>query len=287
MEGRISGRTQVFALLGSPVSHSGSPAMYNYSFERLGIDAVYVAFDIPLAKTMEAMEAVRTLPLRGCNVTMPCKTEVVQYLDELSAAARLSGAVNTIVNENGRLKGYMTDGEGFVRSLQEHGVSVAGKKLVIAGSGGAATAIQVQCALDGARELVIFNRTAEKARRIAERICSEIPACRIRVCALADQRLLAEEMRTADIFANGTSVGMAPETDKSVVEDAKALRQGLVVADIVYHPRETRLLREARAAGCVCIGGAGMLLWQGAAAFSLYTGQEMPVAEVRERFFNS
>ena len=115
----------------------------------------------------------------------------------------------------------MTDGEGFVRSLREHGISVAGKKLVIAGSGGAATAIQVQCALDGARELVIFNRTAEKARRTAERICSEISECTIRVCELADQRLLAEEMRTADILVNGTSVGMAPETDKSVVEDAK------------------------------------------------------------------
>ena len=157
MEGRITGHTGLLALIGSPVGHSGSPAMYNYSFERLGLDYVYVAFDIKEEETGDAIAAMKTFHMRGCNVTMPCKTAAAKYMDELSPAARIIGAVNTIVNENGKLIGHMTDGEGFVQNLRDHGIDVSGKKITVAGGGGAATAIQVQCALDGAREISIFN----------------------------------------------------------------------------------------------------------------------------------
>lgn len=281
MESRISGHTGLLALIGSPVGHSGSPAMYNYSFARLGLDYAYVAFDIREDEVKDAIAAMKTFKLRGCNVTMPCKTEAAKYMDELSPAARIIGAVNTIVNDNGRLTGHITDGEGFVNNLRDHGVDVRGKKITVAGGGGAATAIQVQCALEGAREITIFRRS----RDAAERIRAEVPECVINVYDIADTAKMTAEIAESDIFVNATSVGMKPDEDQSVVKDVSAFRPGLVVADAVYNPEETRLLREAGEAGATCIGGKGMLLWQGAAAFKLYTGLEMPVSEVKDKFF--
>lgn len=286
MESRISGHTGLLALIGSPVGHSGSPAMYNYSFERLGLDYAYVAFDIKAEEVADAIAAMKTFKMRGCNVTMPCKTEVVKYMDELSPAARIIGAVNTIVNDDGKLTGYITDGEGFVNNLKDHGIDVMGKKVVIAGGGGAATAIQVQCALDGAREITIFNRTVSKACETAEKIRREVPDCTVNVFDIADVAAMTREIRTCEIFINATSVGMTPMDEESVVKDVSAFYPGLVVADAVYNPEETKLLREAKEAGCICVSGRGMLLWQGVAAFKLYTGQEMPVEEVKEKFFH-
>lgn len=288
MENRISGTTGLLALIGSPVGHSGSPAMYNYSFQRLGLDYAYMAFDVPIDKVGKAVEAMRTFQMRGCNVTMPDKTEAVKYMDELSPAARIIGAVNTIVNDNGKLIGYMTDGEGFVNNLRDHDVEIAGKKITVAGGGGAATAIQVQCALDGAREISIFNiKDAFFARTLetAEKIRKEKPECVVNVYDIADTAKMKEEIASSDIFANATIVGMKPMENESVVKDTSAFHPGLVVCDAVYNPKETKLLREAREAGCTCISGEGMLLWQGVAAFKLYTGQDMPVQEVKERFF--
>ena len=286
MEERISGRTGLLALIGSPVGHSGSPAMYNYSFKRLGLDYVYVAFDIKVEEVKDAIAAMKTFKMRGCNVTMPCKTEVLKYMDELSPAARIIGAVNTIVNDDGKLTGYITDGEGFVNNLKDHGIAVKDKKITIAGGGGAAAAIQVQCALDGAKEIVIFNRTIAKAMEIAEKIRKEVPSCAVSVYDIADVAKMTEEISSSDILVNATSVGMKPNEDESIVKDLSALHPGLVVADIVYNPQETKLLSDAKAAGCTCVGGKGMLLWQGVAAFKLYTGMDMPVDEVKERFFS-
>ncbi len=286
MERRISGHTGLLAVIGSPVGHSASPAMYNYSFERLGLDYAYVAFDIKTEEVKDAIAAMKTFKMRGCNVTMPCKTEVVKYMDELSPAARIIGAVNTIVNDGGRLTGHITDGEGFVNNLKDHGIDVTGKKIAIAGGGGAATAIQVQCALDGAREIVIFNRTVAKAEETAAKIRKEVPSCVVSVYDIADTDRMTEEIGNSDIFVNATSVGMAPNEDDSVVKDLSAFRPGLVVTDIVYNPLETKLLKDAKAAGCTCVGGKGMLLWQGVSAFKLYTGEDMPVAEVKEQFFS-
>ena len=172
-KGRITGHTGLLALIGSPVGHSGSPAMYNYSFEKLGLDYAYVAFDIKVEEVKAALDAMRLFHMRGCNVTMPCKTEAAKYMDELSPAAQIIGAVNTIVNDNGKLTGHITDGEGFVHNLRDHGIEIKGKKITVAGGGGAATAIQVQCALDGAREISIFNIKAafvERTLQTAEKI---------------------------------------------------------------------------------------------------------------------
>ena len=289
MEKRITGHTGLLALIGSPVGHSGSPAMYNYSFEKLGLDYAYVAFDIKVEEVKAAIDAMKTFKMRGCNVTMPCKTEALKYMDELSPAARIIGAVNTIVNEDGKLKGYITDGEGFVNNLKDHGIDVADKKITVAGGGGAATAIQVQCALDGAREISIFNikdAFFERTLQTAEKIKAEVPGIVVNVYDIADIEKMTEEIAASDIFANATIVGMKPMEKESVVKDTSAFRPGLVVADAVYNPEETRMLREAKEAGCTCINGKGMLLWQGVAAFKLYTGRDMPVEEVKQLYFS-
>ena len=289
MESRITGHTGLLALLGSPVGHSGSPAMYNYSFEKLGLDYAYVAFDVKEDEMEQAISAMRLFKMRGCNVTMPGKNIAVKFMDELSPAAELIGAVNTIVNDDGKLTGHHTDGIGFVQNLRENGVEVKGKKITIAGGGGAATAMQVQCALDGAREITIFNKKDaffERTLQTAEKIRNAVDGIVVNVYDIDDVAKMTEEILSSDIFANATIVGMKPLDDQSVVKDLSAFHKDLVVCDAVYNPIETKLLREAKEAGCKCVGGKGMLLWQGVAAFKLYTGQDMPVEEVKEKFFS-
>ena len=290
MEKRISGHTRLLALIGSPVGHSGSPAMYNYSFEKLGLDYTYMAFDVKEEGVKQALDAMRLFNMRGMNVTMPDKVEAAHYMDELSPAAQIIGAVNTIVNEDGKLIGHMTDGEGFVNNLKDHGVSIVDKKLVVAGGGGAATAIQVQCALDGAKEITIFNKKDaffERTLATAEKIKAAVPDCIVNVYDIDDEDKLREEIATADIFVNATIVGMKPMDDQSIIKDVSMLRSDLIVADIVYNPEETKLLKDAKAAGCTCVGGKGMLVWQGASAFKLYTGEEMPVEGVKELLYGN
>jgi shikimate 5-dehydrogenase len=288
MEKRISGKTGLLGLIGTPVGHSGSPAMYNYSFQRLELDYAYLAFDIPVEKVPDAIAAIKTFKMRGSNVTMPCKSEVVKYMDELAPAARIVGAVNTIVNDGGKLTGHITDGLGFVRNLKENSVEVKGKKVTVMGAGGAATAIQVQCALDGAREISIFNikdTFYERAGKTVENIKKEVPGCIVNLYDLEDAQKLKEEIASSDILVNATLVGMRPNEDKSNIKDTSVFRKDLVVADAVYNPKKTKMLEDAEAAGCKIVSGSGMLLWQGAEAFKLYTGLEMPAEEVKELYF--
>lgn len=290
MESRISGHTKLFCLIGSPVGHSGSPAMYNYSFARTGVDAAYLAFDIPLEQTQAAVDALKLLNVGGFNVTMPDKTAVAGIVDELSPAARLIGASNTVtVGEDGKLTGHNTDGIGFVRNLQEHGVEVKGKKLVVLGAGGAATAICVQAALDGAESIAIFNRKDEfyaNGEHTVEKLAQAVPACKVSISPLEDSAALAAAVQVCDILVNATKVGMKPLDEESLI-DPSLFRADLVVADTVYNPRETKMIQQAQAAGCkAAVGGIGMLLWQGVAAYKLFTGKDMPAQEVLEKFFS-
>ncbi len=291
MEKRINGHTRLYALIGSPVGHSGSPAMYNYSFEKLGIDAAYLAFDVSVEKTEDAVNALRTLHAGGFNVTMPCKTAVAQLVDRLSPAAELVGACNTVVfEEDGTMTGHMTDGTGFVRNLREHGVEIKDKKIVLLGTGGAATAIAVQAALDGVAEIAIFNRKDgfyANGEKTVEKIRKAVSSIRkVSIEDLDDTELLGKVIGESDILINATRAGMSPMEDVIPVP-AEFLRPELAVADVVYNPKETLLIKKAKEAGCrAAVGGSGMLLWQGVAAFELYTGQEMPVQEVKERFFD-
>ena len=154
---RISGTTTLLGLIGTPVEHSKSPAMYNHCFQKFGLDWAYLAFDIPQEKAGDAVQAIRTLGMRGANVTMPCKNAVIPYLDKLTPAAEAIQAVNTIVNENGTLVGHNTDGCGYTQNLRRSGVEVKGKRIVLLGGGGAASAIAIQAALEGAAEIAVFN----------------------------------------------------------------------------------------------------------------------------------
>lgn len=280
----ITGKTTLLGLFGSPVEHSVSPVMHNTAFETLGLDFAYLAFEIGTDDAGKAIEALRTFRMRGANVTMPLKAAVVPYLDKLTPAAKLIGTVNTIVNDNGVLTGHITDGEGYMMSVRDAGLDPAGKKMTLAGAGGAAKAICVQAALDGVKELSVFNRDREKAEKLAELI-NRNTECRARAFGLDEREALRRELAESCLFANATRVGMAQMEGQSVIPETDFFHSGLAVTDAIYEPEKTRLLQMAEAAGCRTLNGLGMVLFQGAAAFRLWTGREMPVELVRKKLF--
>lgn len=289
METRIDGHTVMLGLFGSPVGHSGSPAMYNYSFKRVGINAAYLAFNIQADEMSNALNKMRLLNMRGANVTMPCKKVAANLVDELSPAAELVGAVNTIVNNGGILRGYNTDGAGYVENLRYRGIEPKGKQLTILGAGGAGTAIAVKMALDGAEAIYIFNPKDvfyQNAELTAQRIMEKVPSCQVTVNDINDKTALKEAITKSDILANATKIGMAPNIDQTNIEDMSLFRSNLIVTDKVYNPQITRMLADAAEHGSQIIDGKGMLVWQGAAAFKLYSGKEMPVEEVIQQFFS-
>ena len=285
----ITGKTKLLGLIGTPVEHSKSPAMYNYCFEKFGLDYAYLAFDIPMEKTEDAIKALKTVGFRGANVTMPCKQEALKFMDELTPAAKAIGAVNTIVNDNGKLTGYNTDGLGYTRNLERSGILVKGKKIVLLGGGGAASAIAAQAALEGAAKISIFNLKDAfwgSLEKTVQRIADAVPGCEFTLNDLADKELLKKYIDEADILSNATKVGMAPNDNATLIEDTSWFRKDLVVTDAVYAPPKTRFLREAEAAGCVVCSGLGMLLCQGAEAFRLYTGEQMPIDEIKTLLYS-
>ena len=274
MEKRISGHTGLMGLFGSPVGHSGSPAMYNFSFQHDGLDYAYLAFDVTEEEMPKAFEAIRLFNMRAGNFTMPCKNIAAKLVDKLSPAAEIIGACNAFVNDNGVITGYITDGVGFVKNLEINGVSVKDKKIVVLGAGGAATAIQVQLALDGAKEVNIFNikdKFYERAEGTKAKLAEKCPDCVVTVEDLADKAKLEEEIKTCDILITTTIMGMKPHEDVTLV-DKSLFRKDLVVADTVYNPEKTKMILEAEEAGCKAIGGAGMLLQQGAVNYELFVG---------------
>jgi quinate/shikimate dehydrogenase len=288
--GRIDGRTKLLGLLATPIGHSLSPAMHNMSLRKLGLNYAYMAFEVGNEQLADAVAGMRALNVRGFNVSMPNKTKILPLLDELSPAAKFAGAVNTVVNENGKLIGHITDGTGYMRALKEEGIDVVGKKMTLLGAGGAATAIAIQAALDGVREISIFNRDDEffaRAERNAQIINEEMQNvnCKANVYRLEDEEKLKEEIASSDILTNATGVGMKPLEGESLIKDASWLRSELIVSDVVYIPRKTKLLEIAESAGCKTLNGLGMMLWQGAKAFEIWTGQQMPVDYVKEQLF--
>lgn len=282
----VSGHTGVFALLGSPVEHSLSPALFNASFEKLGLDYVYICHDTTVDSIGEAIAAVRTLNYAGVNVTMPCKTAVMEYLDGLSEAAELIGAVNCIKPTNGKLIGYNTDGAGMMRSIEETGARVQGARFVIIGAGGAGSSIYTQAALDGAQRIDVFNRVDDFYSTTKKRLdkLSALTSVSLELHDLADDKLLEAKVREADVIIDATRVGMAPLDQLSNVKE-QWLTSGQVVADAVYHPRQTLLLRLAAKAGATSVEGVGMLLWQAAINQEIWLDVPMPVEHVRSVVF--
>lgn len=284
----ITGHTKLTGLLGSPVSHSISPQMHNEAFRQLGLDYIYLAFDVKEDSMPKVVDGLRGMNVRGFNVTMPDKNIMATLCDKLSPASQIIGAVNTVVNDNGVLTGHITDGTGYMRALQAEGHNIIGKKMTMLGAGGAATAIFVQAALDGVSEISIFSRHGkfyERAEKIIEKL-RERTSCKLRLFDYEDEAVLKREIYESAILTNGTSVGMAPNTDASIITDISMFHSDLIVSDVIYNPRETRFMRLAKEVGCPVYNGLGMLLYQGAEAFTIWTGKEMPVDIVREKYFS-
>jgi shikimate dehydrogenase len=276
----ISSKTKICGLIGDPVEHTMSPVMHNAAFDKLGLDYAYLPFRVKPDELPRAVGGLKALNAIGFNVTIPHKVAVLPLLDELDPLAKKIGAVNTVVNDNGVLKGYNTDASGFLQALLERGVEPAGKKIVLLGAGGAARAIAYILAERNAR-LTILNRLEELdwAEAIADNIRKDLGKD-IAVFELLPDHLAAA-LEPAGILVNATSVGMSPAGGISPVP-ARLIRSGLVVVDIVYNPVRTKFLRDAAAAGAVTVAGLDMLVWQGALAFEKWTGEKPPFELMKE-----
>ncbi|MCD8335924.1 MAG: shikimate dehydrogenase [Lachnospiraceae bacterium] len=286
---QITGHTRLGCLLGSPVAHSISPAMYNESFRLLDIDRVYLCFDTRNSDLGAMVKTLRDMNVFGFNLTMPEKEHIMEYLDDISDAARMIGAVNTVNNEDGRLVGYNTDGIGYISSMQKTGYDFTSGTMSLLGAGGAASSIAVQAALNGVPVLHILNRKNGRSFPNAVRLADQINAgtsCKADVIDLNDQTAVRQALRDSSLLTNATSVGMAPDTDALPIADLTCLHPDMTVSDIIYNPRRTRLLEEAERIGCRTSNGLYMLLYQGEAAFRIWTGQEMPVEAIRAKFFD-
>ncbi|MCP3676751.1 MAG: shikimate dehydrogenase [Deltaproteobacteria bacterium] len=275
----FTGTTKTIGVFGYPVTHSLSPAMQNAAIESAGLDMVYLPFSVEPSMLREAVSALRALNMTGVNLTIPHKEAVMEYLDEVSDEARVIGAVNTIVNDNGKLIGHNTDGRGYLQSVREEaGFDPAGKSIVIIGAGGAARGIINALALEGAAAIAIANRTIPRAERLAAEFKPLYPAVTITPLPLEGE-LLRATLHSASLVVNTTSLGMEGKGKVDIALDELPKRS--IISDIVYNPRTTDLLRRAADRGLAVHGGLGMLVCQGALGFTLWTGCEAPVAVMR------
>ena len=276
----ISGKTKICGVIGDPIEHTVSPMMHDAAFKKLGLDYIYIPFRVRKEELDKAVAGIRALNIRGLNVTIPHKVAILPMLNGLDPLAEKIGAVNTIVNNNGDLKGYNTDATGFLQALQERGVEPGGKTVVVLGAGGASRAISYILAERDAH-LTILNRQLELAwaEELARRLSHDFKK-EVGVLELNSENLTTA-LAGADILVNATSVGMSPDSEESPVP-ARLLKPDLTVFDIVYNPIRTRLLKEAGAAGARTIRGVDMLAWQGALSFEKWTGQPAPLDLMRK-----
>jgi len=281
----IDGQTQLVGLIGWPVAHSLSPAMHNAAFDALGLNWRYVPLPVPPGQLKAAINGLPVLGFRGANVTVPHKEAVLPLLHVLSPGAKATGAANTLLVEQDasecRVSGHNTDGQGVCDALQRGEFDPAGLRVVVVGAGGAARAVVRSLLAAAVQEIVLLNRTAARGRRLLADVAPPPErACRRRALALRPTALV-EHARSADLLVNATPVGMWPQTGASIWPAEVPIPSHLTVFDLVYTPRETRLLAQARAAGATPLGGLEMLLGQGARAFELWTGKAAPVAVMR------
>ncbi len=272
----VSGNTSVYGIFGYPVKHSLSPLMQNAAFLKVGIDAVYVPFEVEPDKLGEAINGVRALGIKGINVTVPHKERVIEHLDYLSDEAEFLGAVNTVKNKNGELTGYNTDAEGFLRSLIEEGIEFERKKVLMFGAGGAARAVGYALLKGGVKFLNIVNRNFQRAKEVGKLLGTR---GNVLVFPLKESTVEAL-LNDIDLIVNTTSVGMAP--GDPWLFNYSRIPEGITVVDIIYNPPETPLLKAAREKGCKTVNGLGMLVHQGAVAFEIWTGKKAPVDTMRK-----
>ena len=289
----ITGHTELVGLMAYPIRHTQSPVTHNLAYDKNGDDVIQLAFEVDNDTLEPAVESIRALKMLGSNISMPNKTVVHKYLDDVDEAARLCGAINTVVNtrdENGnvtgKLKGYNTDGMGYWQAVKEEGIDFRGMRMVLVGTGGAATAIAVRGALNGIKELHVFNikdKFYERGEEIVKLINKET-GCKAYMYDLADKDKLKAEMQAADIFCDATGVGMHPLEEMSNIPDGSFFKEDLIVTDTVYAPRETVMMKQAKAAGVKKVyNGMGMMLFQALIAIKLYTGKDTDVAYMKEK----
>ena len=276
---KIDGYTRLAAVVANPIKHSISPFIHNNAFESTNTNGVYLAWEVDATELAETVANIRRYQMYGINLSMPYKEQVIPYLDQLSEEACLIGAVNTVVNREGTLIGYNTDGKGFFKSLPSFKISK--KRLVLLGAGGAAKAILAQAILDGVSQISVFVRSSsmEKTRPYLEKI-QNATGFRVDLFALEDIQELQDSITKADLLVNATSVGM--DGSSQPIPTSIILPEKLLVADVIYQPFETPFLKWARNQGNQSINGLGMLLYQAAEAFELWTGKEMPTDQIWE-----
>ena len=276
---KIDGYTRLAAVVANPIKHSISPFIHNRAFEATNTNGVYLAWEVEGTDLAETVANIRRYQMFGINLSMPYKEQVIPYLDELSEEARLIGAVNTVVNREGTLIGYNTDGKGFFKSLPSFKIS--GKRMVLLGAGGAAKAILAQAILDGVSQVSVFVRSASmgKTKPYLEKLQHET-GFRVDLFALEDAQEFQENITQADLLVNATSVGM--DGVSQPIPTSIVLPEKLLVADVIYQPFETPFLKWARSQGNHAVNGLGMLLYQAAEAFQLWTGKEMPTDQIWE-----
>lgn len=286
IEINVSGKTQLVGLLGSPVAQSMSPVMHSDSFKQLGLDAVYLGFDVTPDKLETAVRGMEAMGAVGYNVTMPCKTHVGQYLEELTPAAELMGAVNTVVIKDGKSYGHNTDGAGFVENLRRHGFEPEGKVVTIVGAGGAGSAIFTQLALDGVVAVNIFNLKDDFWEATQKKVADLSAKTGVPMVLndLDNKEQLARAVKNSQLFINATRVGMAPLDDQATIEE-DMLHEGLFVADTVYEPHETKLIKMAKAKGLETAPGLGMLLCQAALGEKIWFDVDMPTEYIEQTYF--
>ena len=276
---KIDGYTRLAAVVANPIKHSISPFIHNSAFEATNTNGVYLAWEVDATELAETVANIRRYQMYGINLSMPYKEQVIPYLDQLSEEVCLIGAVNTVVNREGTLIGYNTDGKGFFKSLPSFKISR--KRLVLLGAGGAAKAILAQAILDGVSQISVFVRSSsmEKTRPYLEKI-QNATGFRVDLFALEDVQDLQDSITQADLLVNATSVGM--DGSSQPIPTSIVLPEKLLVADVIYQPFETPFLKWARNQGNQSINGLGMLLYQAAEAFELWTGKEMPTDQIWE-----
>jgi shikimate dehydrogenase len=283
----ITGKTSITGLIGWPVSHSVSPPMHNAAFAHLGLDWCYIPLPVstePSHRIGNAVAGLRALGLRGANVTVPHKQSVIPYLDTLTPAAQAIGAVNTIVvGPDGLLTGDNTDALGFIADLRAHKVDPSGSVALILGAGGSARAVAYGLATAGVSSLAIANRSPARAQELVTELAPLVPAGHITAHDMGTE--LPELSQRADLIVNCTSLGMTPYIETSPWPDQLPFQPHQTVYDLVYNPTRTRFLTAAERAGATAIGGLGMLIWQGAVAFELWTGQPAPVPVMSKTVF--
>lgn len=266
----VTARTKILCVIGHPIEHSMSPIMHNAAIQDLGLDYLYVAFDVPPNKLKEALKGLKTLNIKGINVTLPHKENAIKFIDKVDEIAQKIGAINTIKNEDSFLIGRNTDAEGANKALLDAGCEITGKNIVIIGAGGAAKAISYSLASD-TKKITIINRTEDRAKKLVNELKSRM-GLNIENKKYSEI-LLREEIGNADILINATPVGMFPTIDISPVSK-KILHGDLFVFDLIYNPLETQLIKDSKEIGCQTLSGLDMLVNQGALAFEWWTNRK-------------